>query len=93
LKKLVNSARFPFYKSKTEKNKKKTSQTGFYPKNRTKSKPVGLNRFQFFFKSVWLLFLIKTEPNRKKSPHRKFQQAINPVTSGGSSPECLNLAG
>jgi hypothetical protein len=54
----------------------KPSQTGFLPKkpNRTEtgSKPVGLTRFRFgfgfFFRkkiSVWLFFLIKTEPNRK----------------------------
>jgi hypothetical protein len=51
---------------------KKTEPNRFEPvfslKNRTKSKPVGLTRFQFGFVflkkiSVWLLFLIKTEPN------------------------------
>jgi len=44
--------------------------TGFCPK-KTEPKPVGLTRFRFFFKkknSVWLLFLIKSEPNRKWSP-------------------------
>jgi hypothetical protein len=65
---------------KTEPNRKKTSQnrvkpekpsqTGFCPK---KPNPTETGRFDpvsvrfrfFFFKSVWLLLLIKTEPNRK----------------------------
>ena len=68
--------------SQTEPNRKKPSQnrakpvwTGFCPKkpNRTETSrfdPVSV-RFRFFFQkknSVWLLFLIKTEPNRKWSP-------------------------
>jgi hypothetical protein len=66
--------RFRFYKPKTEKtkpnpNRKKTSQTGlnrFCPKNQTEPKPVGLNRFWFFFlKSGLVTFLKKTEPNKK----------------------------
>jgi hypothetical protein len=68
--------------SQTGKNWAKTekpSQTGktepnrfepvFALKNRTEPKPVGLTRFQFFFKkiSVWLLFFIKTKPNRTEN--------------------------
>jgi hypothetical protein len=61
----------------TEQNRKKPSQnrakpvwTGFFPKklNRTEPKPVSLNQFRVFLKSIWLLFFIKTEPNRKWSP-------------------------
>jgi len=69
-------------RAKSEKNRAKPKKrakpvwTGFCSKksNRTEPKPVGLNRFRFgfgfFFKknSVWLLFLIKTEPNRKWIP-------------------------
>jgi len=56
--------------SQTGKNRgklKKLSQTGFFLKNRTELKSVGLNRFWFFFKKIWLgyYFLIKTKPNRK----------------------------
>jgi len=53
-------------KPKPKKNKKKPSQTGFCSKkpNRTET-----GRFEpvlvFFLISVWLFFLIKTEPNRK----------------------------
>ena len=65
LKKPIGSIRFQFYKHKTKKtelnpNKKKLEkkprQTGknraklvFVLKNRTESKPAGLNRFRFFF--------------------------------------------
>ena len=62
-------------RAKTESNQKnrakpeKTEPNRFEPvfslKNRIEPKPVGLNRFRFFLKkknSVWLLFLIKTEP-------------------------------
>jgi hypothetical protein len=76
LKKPIGSIRFQFYKHKTKKtelnpNKKKLEkkprQTGknraklvFVLKNRTESKPAGLNRFRFFFfNSVWLLFFDK----------------------------------
>ena len=54
-------------RAKPRQNRAKPVWTGFCPK---KPKPVGLTRFQFFFKkiSVWLLFFIKTEPNRKWSP-------------------------
>ena len=62
--------------SQTGKNRAKTGKTEpnrfepvFALKNRTEPKPVGLTRFWFFFQkkiiSVWLLFLIKTEPSRK----------------------------
>jgi hypothetical protein len=47
------------------KNRAKPVWTSFCPKNRTKSKPVDLNRFRFFKKkSVWLLFFYQnwTEP-------------------------------
>jgi hypothetical protein len=45
-------------------------------KNRTEPKPVGLNQFRFGFSfkilklimSVWFIFYVKTEPNRKWSP-------------------------
>jgi len=86
---------------KTESNRQKTKshlfEPGFALKNRTEPKPVGLNRFGFFFKnSVWLFFFDKnrTEP-KIITPDKnwKFQREINPITSGGSSPECLNLAG
>jgi len=58
---------------KTEPKPEKTEPNRFEPvfaqKNRTEPKPVGLTRFRFFFQkkknSVWLLFLIKTEPNQK----------------------------
>jgi hypothetical protein len=60
-------------REKTEPKPEKPSQNRFEPvfslkkPNRTELKPVGLTQFRFFFKkiSVWLLFLIKTEPNRK----------------------------
>jgi hypothetical protein len=65
--------------NQNRKNQAKTGKTEpnrfepvFALKNRTEPKPVGLTRFRFgfcfFFKnkiSVWLLFLIKTESNRK----------------------------
>jgi len=51
---------------KTKPNRKNQVKPVFILKNRTESKPVGLNRFRFFFlNSVWLLFYIKTELNRK----------------------------
>jgi len=56
---------------KAELNRDKTESNQFEPvfilKNRTKPKPVGLKRFQFrfFLNSVWLLFLIKIEQNKK----------------------------
>jgi len=64
--------------SQNRKNRAKPVWTGFCPKktepNRTETgrfDPVSV-RFRFFFQkkkiSVWLLFLIKTEPNRKWSP-------------------------
>ena len=85
LKKPIGSIRFQFYKHKTKKtelnpNKKKLEkkprQTGknraklvFVLKNRTESKPAGLNRFRFFFLIRFdYFFLIKTESNRKWSP-------------------------
>jgi len=39
----------------------------FVLKNRTEPKPIGLNRFQFFFKknSVWLLFFYKNQMEPK----------------------------
>jgi hypothetical protein len=56
-------------KNQTEPNRNRSVWTGFYPKksNRAEPKPVGLNRFRFFFLiffSVWLLFFYKnwTEP-------------------------------
>jgi hypothetical protein len=61
-------------RKKLEKNQakpKKPSQTSlnWFCAKKTEPKPVGLNRFRFgfgfFFKSVWLLFYIKTELNRK----------------------------
>ena len=63
---------------KPSQNRKKPSQsvwTGFFPKkpNRTETgrfDPVSV-RFRFFSKkkiSIWLFFLIKTEPNKKWSP-------------------------
>jgi len=70
-------------KTEPNRNRKKPSQNRaklenranrfepvFSLKNRTEPKPVGLTRFRFFLKkiSIWLLFLIKTEPNRKWSP-------------------------
>jgi hypothetical protein len=71
-----NRARTEKTEPKPEKTKpkpRKPSQTGFCPKkpNRIETgrfDPVSV-RFRFFFQkkniSVWLLFLIKTEPNRK----------------------------
>ena len=55
---------------KTKPNRAKPVWTVFFSKkpNRTEPKPVGWNRFRFDFgfflkkNSVWLLFLIKTEP-------------------------------
>ena len=71
----------PSQTGKTEPNRKKPSQTGlnrFFPyKNRTepnqnRSVWPGFGSVSVFFRkkniSVWLLFLIKTEPNRKWSP-------------------------
>jgi hypothetical protein len=72
---LTGSVWFQFYKpeiekpepnqTQTEKNRAKLEKTEsdrfepiFPQNNQTESKPVGLNRF-------WLLFFIKTEPNRK----------------------------
>ena len=58
----------PSQTGKTEPNR---FEPVFSLKNRTEPKPVGLNRFRFGFgffflkkNSVWLLFFIKTEPNR-----------------------------
>jgi len=65
-------------RTQTEQNWKQSSQnraklvwSGFCPKklNRTEPKPVSLNRFRFFLKSIWLLFFIKTEPNRTENDH------------------------
>jgi hypothetical protein len=61
----------PNRKKNQKKNRakpKKSSQTGFCPKkpNRTELKPIGLNWFWFFKKKFSLIiFLIKTESNRK----------------------------
>jgi hypothetical protein len=55
-------------RAKPEKNEPNRFEPVFVQKNRTKPKPVDLNRFQFFLSkknSTWLLFLIKTEPNKK----------------------------
>jgi len=58
-------------RAKTGKTEPNQFEPVFALKNRTEPKPVGLTRFRVgfgFFKkkySVWLLFLIKTEPNRK----------------------------
>ena len=64
LKKPAGSVRFRFYKQKTEKTKPNRTETGWFD-------PVSV-RFRFFFSkkkiSVWLLFLIKTEPDQKWSP-------------------------
>jgi hypothetical protein len=54
--------------SQTEKTKSNQFEPVFILKNRTEPKPVSLNQFGFGFglkKSVWLLFYIKTKPNRK----------------------------
>jgi hypothetical protein len=75
LKKPTGSVRFRFYKHenrtepKLKKTGKKPSQTEAKPKKLSQTekiepKPVGLNRFWFFFKfSLIIFFLIKTEPN------------------------------
>jgi hypothetical protein len=50
--------------SQNKKTKANRFETGFYPKNRTETgqfEPVSVF-FNFFL--VWLLFFIKTEPNR-----------------------------
>jgi len=59
--------------SQNRKNRAKPVWTGFCPKkpNRTETGRFDPVSVRFFFKkkiSVWLLFLIKTEPNRKWSP-------------------------
>jgi len=63
---------------KTEPKLEKTEPNRFEPvfalKNWTEPKPVGLTWFRFGFgffqkkNSVWLLFFIKTKPNKKWSP-------------------------
>ena len=59
---------------KTEPKLEKPSQTGlnrFYLKKPNRNRSVWLG-FGFFFQkknSVWLLFLIKTEPNRTENDH------------------------
>jgi hypothetical protein len=69
----TGSVRFRFYKPETEKTEpkpEKTEPNQFEPVfvQKTEPKPVGLNRFRFFFKKkigLVTFFLIKTEPNRK----------------------------
>jgi hypothetical protein len=50
---------------KTKKNRAKSVWTGFFFQ-KTEPKPVGLNRFRFFFlNSVWLLFFYKNRTKPK----------------------------
>jgi hypothetical protein len=63
-------------RAKTGKTEPNRFEPVFALKNRTEPKPVGLTWFRFgfgfFFKkknSIWLLFLIKTEPNRTENDY------------------------
>jgi hypothetical protein len=51
--------------SQTKKTEPNRFEPVFVLKNQTEPNPVGLNRFQFFLKLIWLFFLIKIKPNKK----------------------------